>query len=310
MPHNDRPIVIGLGELLWDVFHDSRRPGGAPANVAFQAQQLGCRGLVASRVGQDTLGDELRAYLVERGLDTDLVQSDADHPTGRVTVDVSDPHHPQYTIHENVAWDFLDPEENLMSAAREASAICFGTLAQRSPVSRETIHAVLDAAGPDCLIVFDVNLRQQWYDRERIERSLRHADIVKLNHEEAAVLSRMFDFGTEDHLPIAAALQDRFGVDLVCITRAERGCLLVNRHGSADVPGRRVDVVDAVGAGDAFTAALIVTQLEGWPLQLAAEFANHVGGLVASRRGAMPELRAEYEQLRKTIALRRHSLDP
>ncbi len=291
--------MIGLGELLWDVFPDSRRPGGAPANVAFQAQQLGCHGLVASCVGYDELGDELRAYLVERGLDTGLVQGDADHPTGRVTVDVSDRHHPQYTIHEDAAWDFLDPEENLLSAAREASAICFGTLAQRSPVSRETIHTVLDAAGLDCLIVFDVNLRQQWYDRDRIERSLHQADAVKLNHEEAAVVSRMFGFGTEDHLAIATALQDHFGVDLVCITRAENGCLLVDHSGSADVPGRKVVVVDAVGAGDAFTAALIVTQLEGWPLQSAAGFANHVGGLVATRRGAMPELRDEYQQLRK-----------
>lgn len=300
MPQQDRPIVIGLGELLWDVFPDSRRPGGAPANVAFQAQQLGCRGLVASCVGQDDLGDELLAYLSERGLETGLVQRDADLRTGRVTVDVSDPHHPQYTIHEDVAWDFLAPAENLMSAAREARTICFGTLAQRSPVSRETIHSVLDATGPDCLVVFDVNLRQQWYDRERIERSLRQADIVKLNHEEAAVLSEMFGFGVQDHRAIAAALQDQFGVDLVCITRAEHGCLLLNRHGSADVPGRRVEVVDAVGAGDAFTAALIMTQLERWPLQSAAEFANHVGSLVATRRGAMPELRDEYQQLRKT----------
>jgi fructokinase len=307
--------VIGLGELLWDVFPDSRRPGGAPANVAFQSQQLGCRGLVASCVGEDEPGGELRVNLVERGLDTSLVQRDADHPTGRVTVDVSDPHHPRYTIHEDVAWDFLQPDENLMSAAREASAICFGTLAQRSPVSRETIHAVLDAAGSDCLIVFDVNLRQQWYDRERIERSLRQADIVKLNHEEAAVLSEMFGFGVQEHRTIAAALQDRFNVDLVCITRAEKGCLLVNRDGIADVPGRKVEVVDAVGAGDAFTAALIVTQLEGWPLQSAAEFANHVGGLVATRRGAsgaMPEQRDEYKLLRKTYDLRNNplTLDP
>jgi fructokinase len=300
MSQQDRRIVIGLGELLWDVFPDSRRPGGAPANVAFQAQQLGCCGLVASCVGEDELGDELRAYLGERGLETGLVQRDADHPTGRVTVDVSDPHHPKYTIHEDVAWDFLEPEENLMSAAREASAVCFGTLAQRSPVSRETIHAVLDATGSDCLIVFDVNLRQQWYDRQRVERSLEQADAVKLNHEEAAVLAQMFGLGTKDQRGTAAALQNRFNVDLVCVTRAEKGCLLVNRESVADVPGRQVAVVDAVGAGDAFTAALIVTQLEGWPLQSAAEFANHVGGLVAGRRGAMPELRDEFAELRKS----------
>lgn len=299
MTHQKPPTVIGLGELLWDEFPDSRRPGGAPGNVAFQAQQLGCRGLVASRIGCDPPGDEIRGYLAERGLDTALIQRDEAHPTGRVTVDVSDPHHPQYVIHEQVAWDFLEATDEWLAAARAASAVCFGTLAQRSPASRETIHAMLGAAGPDCLIVYDVNLRQQWYDWERIERSLRASDVVKLNHEEAGVLAQMFGLAHDDHRAFAIDVQAQFDVDLVCITRAENGCLLVDRQNEvADVPGRKVDVVDAVGAGDAFTAALIWARLQDWSLHSAAEFANHVGGLVATRRGAMPELQPELAALK------------
>jgi fructokinase len=254
---------------------------------------------VASRIGCDPPGDEIRGYLAERGLDTALIQRDEAHPTGRVTVDVSDPHHPQYVIHEQVAWDFLEATDEWLAAARAASAVCFGTLAQRSPASRETIHAMLGAAGPDCLIVYDVNLRQQWYDWERIERSLRASDVVKLNHEEAGVLAQMFGLAHDDHRAFAIDVQAQFDVDLVCITRAENGCLLVDRQNEvADVPGRKVDVVDAVGAGDAFTAALIWARLQDWSLHSAAEFANHVGGLVATRRGAMPELQPELAALK------------
>ena len=144
----DAPPVIGLGELLWDVFPDSRRPGGAPANVAFQATQLGGRGLVASRIGDDPLGRELTDVLQERGLDLSLVQTDAIHPTGQVTVDLSDGGHPDYVIHENVAWDFLEPADELLAAASQAAAVCFGTLAQRTAVSREAIHTALAACPP------------------------------------------------------------------------------------------------------------------------------------------------------------------
>ena len=150
------PLVIGLGELLWDVFPDERRPGGAPANVAFQARQLGCRAAVVTRVGDDEAGTELIDYLQSKGLDTQFVQRDADHPTGQVTVEVSDEGQPSFTIHENVAWDALSLTDDLREIATEASAVCFGTLAQRSEASRETIHGFLEATSTDCLRVYDV----------------------------------------------------------------------------------------------------------------------------------------------------------
>lgn len=303
MTSANAPLIIGLGEVLWDIFPDSRRPGGAPSNVAFQATQLGLNGVVASRVGQDPLGNELLEVLEEKGLDTSLIQRDADHETGRVTVDMSDGGHPDYVIHENTAWDNLQATSELLDAAGHAAAVCFGTLAQRSQVSRETIHQVLDTCTDDCLIVYDVNLRQNWYEAEWIERSLEQASVLKLNHEEAHIIGDLLDISTEEMDGFAMDLHEHHGIDLVCMTRAENGCWLWTSFEEVDVPGRPVDVVDAVGAGDAFTAALIASQLWGWPLQQSAEFANTIGGLVASHSGAMPDLAEPIAQLKASFTV-------
>lgn len=299
-----RPLVIGLGELLWDVFPDSRRPGGAPANVAYQAQQLGCRGLVASRIGRDGPGNEILEYLERKGLDVSTVQIDRDHPTGRVTVDISDPHHPTYTIHENVAWDYLQFDDTLKHAVQDAAAVCFGTLAQRSPVSREAIRNALAATSDDCLIVYDVNLRQRYWSADTINASLDAASIAKLNHEEAATLADILNIPGDRLTGFAAELRRRYALNAVCITRAEEGCLIVGEQETADIAGHRVDVVDAVGSGDAFTAGLIVALLEDWPLHSAAQFANEIGALVATQRGAMPDLANRFHKLREKHAPR------
>jgi fructokinase len=297
------PAVIGLGEVLWDVFPDSKRPGGAPANVAFQANQLGNRGIVLSAVGDDDLGRELIEQLQHKGLDVSLVRRDAVHPTGRVTVELSDEGQPDYTIHEGVAWDYLAADEAWLDAAGRAAAVAFGTLAQRNDPSRAAIHQVLAACPDECLIVYDVNLRQNWYQAAWMERSLQAADIVKLNRDEVTILGEQFEIPAEDPLAFADALLSRFDrLRLICVTRAEEGCLLVTQDETVDVPGTPVDVVDAVGAGDAFTAALITARLEGWPLEAAGRFANAVGGLVASRAGAMPSLQQELAQLLATCA--------
>jgi fructokinase len=297
MSHSTQPAVIGLGELLWDCFADSRRPGGAPANVAFQANQLGCRGIVCSRVGHDLLGDELVAFLAQQGLLTDGIQHDAEHPTGTVTVDTSEPSHPTYVIHEQVAWDYLQLDDSWKTLMAQASAVCFGTLAQRSPVSRETIQQALAITGPECLVVYDVNLRQKWYERSWVEQSLAKSRVVKLNGDEVGVLGPLLECDGTDPVRFARTLQDRFGVEAVCITRAENGCLLVEGAEVVDVPGIRIHLVDAVGAGDAFTAALIYGRLQGWPLSAQASFANQVGALVASHPGAMPMLREAFAAL-------------
>lgn len=292
-----RPVVVGLGELLWDCFDDSRRPGGAPANVAFQAGQLGCRGVVCSRVGCDMLGDELVDFIAGQELATDWIERDADHPTGTVTVDTTRANHPEYTIHERVAWDHLEFDAALEELMAGAAAVCFGTLAQRASVSRETIHRALARTSPECLVVCDVNLRQQWYDREVLQRSLGAAGLVKLNDHEVSVLAELLGTASAEHVAFAREIRRRFDVDTVCVTRGGRGCLLVSADEVVDVPGTAVEVVDTVGAGDAFTAAWIAGRLRLWPLDSQASFANRVGALVASRAGAMPTLRDEFARL-------------
>lgn len=295
------PLVIGLGELLWDCFGDDRRPGGAPANVAFQANQLGCRGTVVTRVGQDDLGRELLDFLKQQQLATDHVQVDENYPTGTVTVEFTDANDPQYTIHEHVAWDHLEFNDALATLMGEARAVCFGTLAQREAASREAIHQCLAATGEDCLVVYDINLRQKYYDRDWIERSLKAARVVKLNQDEVQVLSGLLNVDGSDLPQFANQLQTDYGVKAVCITRGSEGCLIYSENQNYDIPGTPVEVADAVGAGDAFTAALISRRLLGWPWEQAALFANRVGGLVASKSGAMPILHAEFEQLSQEI---------
>lgn len=286
------PTVIGLGELLWDVFPDSRRTGGAPANVAFHANQLGARGLPASRVGCDADGDELITALQARGLPTELIQRDPLAPTGRVTVQVSPGGQPDYVIHEHVAWERLEATPELLAACEVADALCFGTLAQRTDVARATVHACLAAAGSQTLIVYDVNLRQHWYTAKTIESSARAANVVKLNDDELRVLAAMFGRGHESPESFAARLFD-WGVETVIVTRGARGCSVWQPQQMFEAAAEPVAVVDTVGAGDAFTAAFIVGHLRGWLADRCARLANRVGGLVAARAGAMPDIRTE-----------------
>lgn len=295
------PLVIGLGELLWDCFADQRRPGGAPANVAFQANQLGCRGIVVTRVGQDDLGTELLEFLKQQELSTEFVQVDTQFPTGTVTVDFSDANDPQYTIHEQVAWDHLEFGDSLAELMGQARAVCFGTLAQREADSREAIHQCLAATGAECLVVYDINLRQKYYHRDWIERSLKAANVVKLNKDEVDVLSELLSISADDLKSFAQHLQQEYGVDALVITRGANGCLIMAGEDQYEIPGSPVEVADAVGAGDAFTAALISRRLLGWEWEQAALFANRVGGMVASKSGAMPVLRDEFERLSQEI---------
>ncbi len=296
MTEEKRDVVVGIGELLWDCFADSRRPGGAPANVAFHAKQLGHEGVVCSRVGRDELGTELLEYLERRGMETRQVQKDVRLPTGYVTIDSSRPDDPSYIIHEEVAWDYLEFDEALESLMETASAVCFGTLAQRHAKSRETIRRAVETA-TDAVIVYDVNLRQSWHQRNWIEDSLKASNIVKLNEDEMAVLSDMIGTRGRRDADLAHTVIDRYKLDMVCVTRAERGTSLYTSSGTVDEVGVNIEVADAVGAGDGFTAALISSRLRGWPLETTAWFANRVGALVASRQGAMPVLTEELGRL-------------
>lgn len=288
--------VLGLGELLWDCFPDRRLPGGAPANVAFHAQQLGLSAATVTRVGTDSLGDELCAFLQAQGLCLDHVQRDPVHGTGTVTVEPG-PAGTRYTFKPDSAWDFLEMTPDLREALQSAQALCFGTLAQRNLRSRQTIQACLATVPPNCDVLYDINLRPPFYDRDWIATSLQQATIAKFNEDEALILARLFDRVETDTEPFAHWLRDAYGLDLVCVTRGAAGCLLVTTDEVISLPGRAVTVVDTVGAGDAFSAALIYGRLTGWPLRRTAEFANQLGALVASHPGAMPVLKGELASL-------------
>ncbi|RMG00145.1 MAG: carbohydrate kinase, partial [Planctomycetota bacterium] len=247
-------------------------------------------------VGCDENGRALLTELAARGLIVDFVQRDPDHPTGLVTVDTTIPDHPVFTIHENTAWDALEYSPAWEQLARQAAAICFGTLAQRSQTARHTIRRMLENTSPGCLRVFDVNLRQHYYDLEVLESSLRAADYVKLNNDEVPIVAELLK------LPSAPAafvekLAGWFTLEGVCVTRGADGCLLYHRGTFVDEPGLSVTVADTVGAGDAFTAAWIHALLEGQSPEIQAKFANRAGALTASKPGAMPPVADEYRRL-------------
>jgi fructokinase len=295
-----RKTVIGIGELLWDCFGDSKRPGGAPANVAFHAGQLGADGIVCSRVGDDDLGTQLVSYIEQRGLSARYIQRDPQHPTGTVTVNATRPDHPEYIIHEDVAWDHMTFDDTWPELLANASAVCFGTLAQRSPASRRAITQALDHA-TGALLVYDVNLRSPFWNRELIESSLHRADVVKLNIHEVSVLARLLAPDADSPGRLGEFLVRNYEVRLICVTRGAQGCVLISPDETVDVAGRRVTVADAVGAGDAFTAALVWGLLRKWEPRAVAGFANEVGALVASRHGAMPALRDEFATLQSAM---------
>lgn len=292
-----RPALLGLGEVLWDCFPDQRRPGGAPANVAYHATQLGLRGAVASRVGVDPLGAELRDFLHTRGLDTRFVQQDTDHPTGRVEVTLTAGGHARYIIHEDVAWDHIAATDELLSAAGQAAAVCYGTLARRHDVSRVAIARVLAATPAPCWRIFDINLRQPYFNGELLDEGLRYARALKLNDAEVPLLADLLDLHAGSLADFAADVQTRYDVEVVCVTRGAAGCFIAARDEISEAAGEPVIVVDTVGAGDAFTAGLAFGLVHNWPLSAITGFANRVGGLVASRAGAMPDVRDAVPEL-------------
>jgi len=280
--------VVGLGELLWDMFPQGKQLGGAPANFAYMTALLGDRGIVASRVGDDRLGQEAIWQLKSSGLDTSYIQKDAIHDTGTVLVKVDSKGQPEYKICEDVAWDHLTWNEHWQELALSADAVCFGSLAQRSEVSRATIRQFLQSVKADAARIFDVNLRQAFYSGEVLRMALLHANIMKVNHEELPRIVELFGekFGSEREG--ASWLAEEFGLKLVCVTRGHRGSLLVCEGRIDEHPGFTVKVADTVGAGDAFTAALVHHWLRRTPLKEMNLAANRMGAWVASQEGAMP----------------------
>jgi fructokinase len=297
---NRQKIVVGLGELLWDLLPEGARLGGAPANFAVMAGRLGDRAAVASRVGADSLGRKAREELAELPAQGDFLQSDLEYATGTVAV-VMAGNEAEYVIHDPVAWDRLALTPEWQQLAKDADAVCYGTLAQRAEASRATILGFLDETRRECVRVFDVNLRTPHWSIDVLRGGLGRATILKLNIAELRPVIE--GTGACPHPPERAdegeivrcvrRLMERYPVELVCVTLGESGSLLVSRTEHHRHPGVAAEVRDTVGAGDAFTAALTHYYLEGAPLEVLNEAGNRWGAWVASQQGGIPRLMAE-----------------
>jgi fructokinase len=297
---SEKRIVVGLGELLWDLLPAGKQLGGAPANFAYITSLLGDEGIPASRLGEDGLGAEATHRLGQLRLPTEFIQKDAQHPTGTVIVEVDGTGQPRFEITESVAWDFLTWTRPWQTLATRADAVCFGSLAQRSETSRATIRNFLHATRPDALRVFDVNLRQNFFTAQVLLESMELASIVKLNHEELPRIMRLLELADQDQDKKDRDKKDRseedsarrllssYDLKLICVTRGTSGSLLASADECSEHPGFKVKVADTVGAGDAFTAALVHGYLRKESLTQINETANRVGAWVASQSGATP----------------------
>jgi fructokinase len=289
--------VIGMGEVLWDLLLTGPQLGGAPANFAYHAHALGAQTQVITRVGKDDYGREIIRRFHEMGLPETGVQVDETAPTGTAKVALSGDGLAHFTIQENVAWDQIAVTPEALVTASEAHAICFGSLAQRCEPSRNTIQQLVAAAPADALRVFDINLRQQFYSRDVIEQSLQLANVLKLNDDELPTLAAMFNLtgSAEDHIE---RLAQTFGLRIVALTRGANGSLLYQRVNDevrwSDCPSRPVKVVDTVGAGDSFTAAMVLGLLRKMDLDEINTIANEVARYVCSQPGATPALPIEF----------------
>ncbi len=291
LERNGSPRVAGIGEVLWDVFPEHRRLGGAPANFACHCAQLGADAVVVSCVGADDAGEQILAALRALGTDTGLIARSSAHPTGTVQVTLGADGSASYQIREDVAWDHLPLTDQLVAAAARSDAACFGTLAQRSATSRDTIRALVDAMPAGARRIYDVNLRPPFFSKALVSASLDLATVLKLSDEELPVLAGFFDLHGTPRAQLAA-LRERFGLELVACTRGAHGSLLVSADEVDDTPGVPVEAVDPVGAGDSFTAALCMGLLWGWPLPRINRFANEVARFVCQQPGATPVLPA------------------
>jgi fructokinase len=280
--------VVGLGEVLWDLLPERTCLGGAPANFAYITTLMGDQGIVASRVGEDSRGLEALRRMEELGLDIDHVETDREHPTGTVKVELDGKGVARFEIAHPVAWDFLQWTPDWQRLAENADAVCFGSLAQRSEESRATVRNFLRATPPGTVKVFDVNLRQSYYSTEVLAESMKLADIVKLNDDELPKILSLAGFPHKDDVSSAQRLISTYDLKLLCLTRGGRGSLLVRNGDASEHPGFRVPVADTVGSGDAFTAGLVHEYLQGASLDLMNEVANLVGAWVTSEVGAMP----------------------
>lgn len=292
MIKNKKFIVAGVGEILWDMLPSGKQLGGAPANFAYFAKALGAEAYMVSRVGGDRLGREILDKLGKLGFSRKYVAVDYAHPTGIVEVRLDKDGKPSYEIKRNVAWDFIEYSSELCSLAGKTNAVCFGSLAQRSGVTRETIHNFIAAMPEASLKIFDINLRQSFYNRKIIEQLLKLSNVLKLNDEELVLVSDLLSIpGNEAR--VVKSLMLKYKLDVVAVTKGPKGAVLYSPAGAYPARGRKIRIADTVGAGDAFTAGLVMGLLNRLKMETISDLANRLAVYVCGQHGATPILSLE-----------------
>ena len=284
--------IVGLGEALWDCLPEGKKLGGAPANFAYHAGQFGFDTLAVSALGEDALGEETIAALEEHKLN--YLMPRIPYPTGTVQVTLDGQGIPTYNIREGVAWDNIPFTAEIEEVAKNCRAVCFGSLAQRSVVSRETIGRFLDATPSDCVKIFDINLRQSFFTKEIIEASMRRCNILKINDEELVVVSRMFGLPDLDEEKRCKQLIKDYDLDILVLTCGTNGSYVFTADKSYYQPTPKVEVADTVGAGDSFTGSFCSALLKGKSIPEAHELAVKVSAFVCTQNGAMPTLPEDF----------------
>ena len=286
-------FVVGLGEALWDCLPEGKKLGGAPANFAYHAGQfLGQENTLAvSALGEDSLADETKASLKEHGLN--YLMPRVPYPTGTVQVTLTGDGIPTYDIKENVAWDNIPFTPEIEEVARNCKAVCFGSLAQRNVVSRENIHRFLDATPADCMKIFDINLRQQFYTKEVIQASLRRCNVLKINDEELVLIGRMFGYPGLDIENKCWLILGKYDLDMLVLTCGTNGSYVFTPGQMSFQETPKVEVADTVGAGDSFTGSFCAAILEGKPVAESHKRAVQVSAFVCTQNGAMPVIPEE-----------------
>lgn len=291
-------VIVGIGEILWDMFPSGKVIGGAPANFAYHAQELGESSIVVSCVGNDELGREIISSLEKKDMPTEFLYIDKSHPTGVVSARINKEGKPSYLIQEEVAWDYIPTSTLIRELAFKSVAVCFGTAAQRSQLSRKTIQTFVGLMEQDSIRVFDINLRQNFYSQDVIETSLSLANVLKLNVNELSVVKKLLRLNG-DEKKILNDLSKKYSLNLIALTRGREGSILFTEGKTSNHQGHKINVEDTVGAGDAFVAGLVTGMLRGYELDDLNNKANRVASYICSKHGATPSLTNEIRKLFK-----------
>ncbi|MDY6833426.1 MAG: carbohydrate kinase [Chloroflexota bacterium] len=284
-----KKLVVGIGELLWNLLPTGRELWGAPANFAYHVNSLGADGTVVSCVGADEDGKQIKKRMQELSLSCKYIATSQVHHTGTASVVYDSQGRPSYTIKERVAWDFIPKSSEITSLARKADAVCFGTLAQRAIASNATIRRFLENTSLKAQRILDINLYGHFYSRSLIEECLRYCNILKMNDEEFSVLRMLLDLHGTD-IKVLKQLTSQYGICLIAVTRGKNGSFLYSEGKTSNHTGYQSSIVDTIGAGDSFAAALAMGTLRNQSLDAINDYANRIASYVCSQVGATPQL--------------------